>query len=213
MPIGLAKYGPDPALKEFTPQLKAHLLARILGDRHEDELNRTTSELARIHFQHDRIYTHQTLKIHYTTYDVRHAQDTINPDTSKRFVLIPSDRPGWAENDACRFWYARVLGIYHANVSYAGSRPKRMDFLWVRWLARMTDVPGGWDTCRLDQVGYFRDSEEFHAFEFVDPIDVIRAAHLIPRFAGGQTAEYLESVDSLAADNRSVGDWKQYYVG
>ncbi|KAG8728066.1 hypothetical protein FRC10_005364, partial [Ceratobasidium sp. 414] len=213
IPTGLAKYGPNPALKEFTPRLKAHLLARILGNRYEDELARTTSELARIHFQHDRIYAHQTLKIHYTTYDVRRAQDTINPNTSKRFVLVPSDRLGRTEMGAQRFWYARVLGVYHANVSYAGSRPKRMDFLWVRWLALMTDVPGGWDTCRLDQVGYFPDSEEYHAFEFVDPIDVIRAVHLIPWFVGGQTAEYLESVDSPAADTQSVGDWKNYYVG
>ncbi|KAG8705415.1 hypothetical protein FRC08_001682 [Ceratobasidium sp. 394] len=213
IPIGLAKYGPDPALKEFTPRLKAHLLARLLGDRYEDELARTSSELARVHFQHDRIYTHQTLKIHYTSYDVRRAQDTVNPNTSKRFVLVPSHRSSCTKMGAHHFWYARVLGIYHANVSYAGSRPKRMDFLWVRWLALMTDVLGGWDTCRLDQVGYFPDSEEYHAFEFVDPIDVIRAVHLIPRFEGGRTAEYLESVDSLAADTRSVGDWKHYYVG
>lgn len=114
---------------------------------------------------------------------------------------------------ADRFWYARVLGIYHANVSYDGSHPKRMDFLWVRWLARMVDVPGGWDTCRLDQVGYFPDSEQHHAFEFVDPADVIRAVHLIPRFFGHQTTDYLESVDSLAVDNCSVGDWRNYYVG
>ncbi|KAG8731294.1 hypothetical protein FRC10_001909 [Ceratobasidium sp. 414] len=53
VPIGLAKYGPDLALKEFSPRLKAHLLARILGDQYEDEMARTPSELARIHFQHN----------------------------------------------------------------------------------------------------------------------------------------------------------------
>ncbi|KAG9093796.1 hypothetical protein FRC06_011372 [Ceratobasidium sp. 370] len=138
IPTGLAKYGSDPALKEFIPRLKAHLLARLLGDRYEDELIRTASELARVHLQHDRIYAHQTLKIHYTSYD--------------------------------------------------------------RWAL-------------TDSVGYFPDSEEYHAFDFVDPIDVIRAVHLIPRFVGGRTAEYLKSVDSLATDTRSVGDWKHYYIG
>ncbi|KAG9090779.1 hypothetical protein FRC06_000886, partial [Ceratobasidium sp. 370] len=212
IPTGLEPRGPDPAVKDFLPRLKAHLLARILGDRYEDERTRTTSELAQIHFQHERIYAHQTLKLHYTTYDVRRAQDTINPTTSNRFILIPSDRPDSAEVGADRFWYARVLGIYHANVSHNGSLARRMDFLWVRWLARMTDVPGGWETCRLDQVGYFPDSAKYHAFEFVDPVDAIRAVHLIPRFVGNHTEEYLESLDSVAADTRSVGDWKHYYV-
>ncbi|KAG8699804.1 hypothetical protein FRC08_005094 [Ceratobasidium sp. 394] len=213
LPTGLEPHGSDAAVKDFLPRLKAHLLARIMGDRYEDEQTRTALELAQIHFQHERIYAHQTLKLHYTTYDVRRAQDTINPTTSNRFILVPSDRLDSAEVGANRFWYARVLGIYHANVSYNGSIAKRMDFLWVRWLARMTDVPGGWETCRLDQVGYFPDSTQYHAFEFVDPVDAIRAVHLIPRFAGNQTGEYLESVNSVAADTRSVGDWKHYYVG
>lgn len=152
------------------------------------------------------------MKIHYTTYDVRRAQDTINPNTPKCFVLVPSDEPESSGPAAHSFWYARVLGIYHANVSHKGSRPKRMDFLWVRWLGRMVDVPGGWETCRLDQLGYFADSELTHAFDFIDPIDVIRAAHLIPRFIGGQTTEYLGSVDSVAAEDRSRGDWKHYYL-
>jgi hypothetical protein len=126
--------------------------------------------------------------------------------------MVPSDQYGLGEIGAHWFWYARVMGIYHANVSHNGSRPKRMDFLWVRWLSRMTDVPGGWNTCRLDQVGYFPDSEEFHAFDFIDPVDVIRAVHLIPRFVGGQTASYLESIDSIAADVRTAGDWKHHYI-
>ncbi|KAG9110206.1 hypothetical protein FRC07_008220, partial [Ceratobasidium sp. 392] len=206
VPIGLDKSGTDPAVKDFVPRLKAHLLARILGDRYEDEQPRAEHELARVHFQHDRIYSHQTFKIHYTTYDARRAQDTINPSTQKRFVMVPSNSYGIGGIGAHWFWYARVIGIYHANVSYSGSRSRRMDFLWVRWLCRMTDVEGGWDQCQLDQVGYFSDSEESHAFDFVDPADVIRAVHLIPRFAGGQTVSYLESTDSQAADIRKTGN-------
>ena len=87
-----------------------------------------------------------------------------------------------------------------------------MDFLWVRWLGRALDAPGGWDTCRLDQVGYFQDSEATHAYDFVDPIDVIRAVHLIPRFLDSRTTEYLNSGCSVAADHGSLGDWKNYYI-
>lgn len=86
-----------------------------------------------------------------------------------------------------------------------------MDFLWVRWLGRTIDAPGGWDTCRLDRAEYFPDSEHSHAFDFVDPIDVIRAAHLIPRFIGNRTSEYLEPT-SIASDDCSLGDWSSYYI-
>ncbi|EUC55940.1 hypothetical protein RSOL_145610, partial [Rhizoctonia solani AG-3 Rhs1AP] len=213
LPTWLETCRSDPAVKEFIPRLKAHLLARIEGSNYEEEAPRSAEELTKVQFQYDRIYAHQTLIIRYTTYDVRRSEDTVNPATPRCFVLVPSDTPVHPKTGADRFWYARVLGIYHANVSYSGSRPKRMDFLWVRWLARMVDVPGGWDNCCLDRVGYFPDSGLHHAFEFVDPIDVIRAVHLIPRFCGNQTTDYLESLDSLAADSRFVGDWRHYYVG
>ncbi|KDN41261.1 hypothetical protein RSAG8_07530, partial [Rhizoctonia solani AG-8 WAC10335] len=212
LPLWLGTHRTDPAVKDFLPRLRSHLLARLEGGRYEDEVTRSSSELVKIQFQHDRIYAHQTLKIHYTTYDMRRNQDTINSSTSKCFILVASDASTCSDMGANRFWYAKVLGIYHANVSHDGSRPRRMDFLWVRWLARMVDVPGGWDTCRLDQVGYFPDSEHHHAFEFVDPADIIRAVHLIPRFVGKQTTEYLEPVSSLATDSQ-FGDWKHYYVG
>ncbi|KAG9087673.1 hypothetical protein FRC06_002433 [Ceratobasidium sp. 370] len=132
------------------------------------------------------------------------------------------------QNASCSFhltdqvvqrWVLGASGMheYLESIMPTFPMPVRVRSGWIfygfRWLACMTDVPGGWDTCRLDQVGYFPDSEKYHAFEFVDPIDVIRAVHLIPRFVGNQTAKYLESVDSLAADTRSVGDWKHYYVG
>jgi hypothetical protein len=169
-------------------------------------------ELSQIDIQGDRIYAHQTLKIHYTSYDVRRIQDIVNPNTPKRYILVPSDESESSEPGSHQFWYARVIGIYHANISYKGRRPKRMDFLWVRWLGRAFDAPGGWGTCRLDQVSYFPDSELTHAFDFVDPIDVIRAAHLIPRFIGDRTAQYLEPTCSIASDDRSLGDWKNYYV-
>jgi hypothetical protein len=37
------------------------------------------------------------------------------------------------------FWYARVLGVFHARVLHTGSAAKnrsvqQMEFLWVQWL-------------------------------------------------------------------------------
>jgi hypothetical protein len=83
--------------------------------------------------------------------------------------------------DASWFWYARILGIYHANVYYQGST--LMDFLWVQWLTRITDIPGGWGTCLLDRVRYPADPQIHHAYDSIDPIDITQAAHPIPRSA------------------------------
>ncbi|KAG8707990.1 hypothetical protein FRC08_000170 [Ceratobasidium sp. 394] len=165
IPTGLEPHGPDPAIKDFLPRLKAHLLAHIRGDRYEDEQTRTTLELAQIHFQHERIYAHQTLKFHYTTYDVRRAQNTTNPTASNRFILVPSDRLDSAE------FNRKEEGIpVDSMVSSYDRRARRLGGLPAR-------------------------------------------PDLIARFAGNQTREYLESVNSVAADTRSVGDWKHYYIG
>ncbi|KAL6303258.1 hypothetical protein BKA93DRAFT_716391, partial [Sparassis latifolia] len=60
----------------------------------------------------DRLYSHQTLTINYTTYDVRRAQDTINPSTDRCNVMVLADND---DPHAHPFWYARILGIYHVN--------------------------------------------------------------------------------------------------
>ena len=45
------------------------------------------------------------------------------------------------------FWYARVIGFYHANVFFERKshecRPEPVDFLFVRWLGRDPDWKGG----------------------------------------------------------------------
>lgn len=38
------------------------------------------------------------------------------------------------------YWYARIIGAFHANVVHSGSSstsfiPRKMDFLFVRWFA------------------------------------------------------------------------------
>jgi hypothetical protein len=59
---------------------------------------------------------HNTMKINYTTYDVRRAQDTINPNTDRRDIVLLS--PEDADLPNHQYSYARVLGIYHVNAIY-----------------------------------------------------------------------------------------------
>ncbi|PBK93717.1 hypothetical protein ARMGADRAFT_928956 [Armillaria gallica] len=124
----------DPAFKDFLPKLKQHLLSCLRGHsaiREEDEFS--PAQLNQISFDQQRIYSHATAHFNYTTYDVCHDQDNIHvgKNGQKRDIMVMSNDE---DPESHPFWYARVLGIYHANVLDSGTRfpkPKRMEFLWV----------------------------------------------------------------------------------
>jgi hypothetical protein len=83
------------------------------------------------------------------------------------------------------FRYARVLGIYHARPylpgsQIDGSRPKRIDFLWVRWY----DTVSHGNAFELDRL-QLCPVESPTAFGFLDPSDIVRAVHLPPQFSKG----------------------------
>ncbi|KAG8701768.1 hypothetical protein FRC11_011922 [Ceratobasidium sp. 423] len=146
------------------------------------------------------MYKHKTLWINYTSYDVCRQQDLINPTTPSRFIFLPSefDSAESPDLDTHPFLYAKVLGIYHADISYRGSAPRRMDFI------------------HLDHVGYElcqTDEDNLDSFDFVDPNDVIRLAHVIPDFQSGLAGDLLHASPSTAHDFQEDGtDWNYYYI-
>jgi hypothetical protein len=165
------------------------------------------STLNQVVFKGNRIYRHRIFRVNYTTYDVRRAQDTINPRTNHRDIMLlaplESTHP---------FLYARVLGIFHANIIYTGPGVKDylsrcLEFLWVRWF-KLVDVPAGWDHAVLDSLRFIPMSQD-DAYGFVNPADVIRGCHLIPVFASGRM--HLDGV-SVSRNARDGADWKYYYV-
>jgi hypothetical protein len=88
----------------------------------------------------DRVYHHKLSRFHFTTYDVRRGTDIINPGTPHCNIMLLADNADAAGNSSTEhhFLYARVLGVYHANVVYTGPgmrdhAARRLDFLWVRW--------------------------------------------------------------------------------
>ncbi len=132
--------------------------------------------------------------MNYTTYDVRRDQDSINPRTRSDVIVLAND------NDPKRthpYWYARIIGIFHADVRYndpSGNtslmKPFRVDFLWVRWYGVDTKHKSGFKAKRPHWVG-FVDSSSPKAFGFLDPNDVIRAVHLLPVYKLGRTPDFL----------------------
>ena len=73
----------------------------------------------------NRLYSHSLLRINYTTYDLRQETDTINPHTDHRNIMLlaQDDRSSAISHPFC---YARVLGVYHANVIFTG--PESRDY-------------------------------------------------------------------------------------
>jgi hypothetical protein len=178
--------------------------------RAEDGLAENTLGLDGIHFKGGRMYRHNMMRINYTTYDVRRAQDTINPKTDHRNVMLLSP-----ESSGHQYEYARVLGIYHVNVIYTGPgmidyRPQRMEFIWVRWFDIVDDVnvQKGWETAQLDHLK-FPPMSDGDAFGFIDPADVLRACHIIQSFAAGRRHSEGQGISECA---RNLDDWHQYFV-
>jgi hypothetical protein len=166
-----------------------------------------------IFFKNDLVYKHNVLRINYTTYDVRRAQDSINPHTEHRDIML------LANGSQHQYRYARVLGIYHTNVIYTGRgrggkvdhHSQRMEFLWVRWFETVGDktVQQGWQEGMLDELKFHRITSE-DAFGFVDPGDILRGCHLIPRFLLGKSRGEEARPRSICAQEHK--DWRSYYA-
>ncbi len=119
------------------------------------------------------------------------------------------------------YWYARVIGIYHANIWVEnpaipdGRETRRMNFLWVRWFGKCSelDYRSGFRRARLPRIGFIESTDDY-AFSFVDPAKVIRGCHLIPAFDIGRGSKLLPQSRSVARclNPEDVDDWVNFYV-
>ncbi|KAF6756915.1 hypothetical protein DFP72DRAFT_1066293 [Ephemerocybe angulata] len=204
----------DLATKGFIHKLKRHLVPRVLAKLLEEartspdsystsviaaleDLSKSSSDATADHlyFHSESIYRHHILQIHYNTYDCRRGVDILSPGTSRRdfMCMAAQNADGFQldQNQFPGFVYGRLLGVFHVNVIYLGPgmldhRKRRFDFMWVRWFV---DAPGqqggnGWSAKRLDRLSLAPLTHQ-DACSFLDPSDVIRGAHLIPRYALG----------------------------
>lgn len=145
------------------------------------------------------------LQIHFTTYDVRRAYDTLRPGQGG-VVMLHSCEEG---PDAHPFWYAQVLAAFVFHVHYDGHE-HTMDVLLIRWLGVVPGHHWSIPRARLPKIGFVPESPG--AFGFIDPVLVIRACHVIPVFAEGRTDTLLQHGHSLVHANNDVDDYVAYYV-
>ncbi|KAK0243613.1 hypothetical protein EDD85DRAFT_918032 [Armillaria nabsnona] len=196
----------DIACNGFIRKLKDHLLSRILDSNDEfTDLHRQNLIIV-----DNRLYSHQILRINYTTYDARRNQDSINPCThSDIMALSPFMQADFdSNNDAHPYLYARVIGIFHATS--IDRTAKNLQFLWVRWYAFDSSIPSGFRAKHLPCIG-FLPGDDPQAFGFVDPNDVLHASHVMPAYVYGQTSDILPP-SICRRSNENDMDWAHYYV-
>jgi hypothetical protein len=201
-------------MQDFVPRLKDHLLARLLNQEYDgDEDHFTDTDRNTVRIIDNRIYSAKVLRVNYTTYDVRRGQDSLNPRTQHRDIMVhsreddPKDHP---------YWYARVLGVFHARILHTGPvatnrSVQSMEFLWVRWFGREREHHFGLKAARLPKIGFVEDTDDL-AFGFLDPSLVIRSCHLIPAFCDGKTTSLLKTSYTAARPPGETDDWTNFYV-
>nr|GAT58250.1 predicted protein [Mycena chlorophos] len=191
-------------MKDFHIKLKTYFYHELEGTSYEGVL--TDDQLAQVIVEKDVLYGHATMQVNYTTDDLCREQDVLNL-RARRFFIVYSPDP-----TDCRYWYGEVLGIYHAYVSlvHQSARPRRIQFLWVRWFQRDRRHRCGLKAKRLPRVSYV-PHEDPVAFGFLDPTDIVRGAHLIPAFHHGRTTEYLPT-SVIRPESSGDKDWVYYYA-
>ncbi|KAH6907235.1 hypothetical protein BKA70DRAFT_1428201 [Coprinopsis sp. MPI-PUGE-AT-0042] len=196
----------DPALYDFIPKLKKHLLPRLLHLVAPSLYPATRGE----QITGDRWDNEITMRVKYTTYDVRRDEDIIRLQSKPNVMVLETQSHVADQSADDPYRYAQVIGIYHADVMFVGElrdgtrnyHSHRIDFLWVRWFKHAS--PRG--ALRLQQL-QFEDLQSPNAFGFLDPAEVVRGVHLIPCFASGQ-AKPTKSICS--ASERP--EWNIYYL-
>ncbi|KDQ06064.1 hypothetical protein BOTBODRAFT_181936 [Botryobasidium botryosum FD-172 SS1] len=172
----------DPATKTFWEDLKDYFIAAVRGELHEGR-EYPNSERHALYIKDDTIHSHAGIQFNYTTYDVRRGQDSITLKSGRGCVMaVAADR---AQDGP--FLYARVLGVFHANlVSNTNGLPE------VSYLPLTSTAAVG----------------------FISPNNDIRASHIIPRFSLGRNVvlDGWGRLKTASLVENSAGGWKSYYV-
>ncbi|KAK7689513.1 hypothetical protein QCA50_007305 [Cerrena zonata] len=211
-----ANHSLDLRYKGFIFKLHNHLVGRMQHpDMADDGTQYEAQKHAEVSITNGCFFEHKTLQVNYTTYDMRREYDIVNPRKHANIMSISSDLdPNCLTSPTGHpFRYARVLGIYHADVARVlpgiPVTSQTLEFLFVHWYRRVDSFKAGFQSRRLHRLELIPPDEP-DACGFLDPDDVVRGAHLIPTFACG-TLTTPGLADSVH-DQDAVSTWRYFYV-
>ncbi|KAI0310493.1 hypothetical protein OF83DRAFT_1019709, partial [Amylostereum chailletii] len=209
----LSAHEGDPALTNFYNSLHDHILVQLLGLEFDDTRTFTDEERESVIIVQDELHKHQVLRVNYTTYDLRRQQDTVTPKRHADIMVLSPDDDG----TKVPYWFACVLNILHVNVIYCrpsstSKKAQRLDILWVWWFGLTTEpaMEGGWAKKQLHAVHFILQDED-SPFSFINPDQVVRAAHLVPAFKYGMTEQRLDPLIACKDEEKDM-DWEMFYI-
>jgi hypothetical protein len=199
--------------QDFGAQLRRHLFLCLTNqDPRNDKIRVTSEDLHSVIIINDTIYRHKFIRVNYTTYDMRREQDSINTTTHPDILMLSQDD----KKKVHPYWYARIRGLFHArvflNIPGVPHQPQDIEFAWIRWLGVHYPHDSGWMAKRLPMVGFIAPGDGSDAFGFVDPMHIIRAAHLMPCRTLGRSDNGLGATIVRDMDDDDQ-DWNYFYVG
>ncbi|KAF7966317.1 hypothetical protein HWV62_39183, partial [Athelia sp. TMB] len=100
----------DSASKDFLPRLKDHLLGRLLGlEYNGDETQFSDADRATVRITNNEINLAKEFRANYTTYDVQHDQDSLNP-RNRCDVMVMSPETGPKAHPYCTWSFSGFGG-------------------------------------------------------------------------------------------------------
>ncbi|TEB19132.1 hypothetical protein FA13DRAFT_1758280 [Coprinellus micaceus] len=168
----------------FISKMKEHLLPRVLEALGHAESPVDKDAWKHVTLQHNRLFNHRILRLNHTTYDLRRQDDVIHVDTPRCNVMLLNPffcKETWKSQPPYR--YAKVLGWYSCHAAGGEFEPDHVTL-------RPVDSPD--------------------SLAFLDPLEIIRAAHLIPQFSLGKIAS--PPPKSRLVNTQPWSLWKAYYV-
>lgn len=204
--------------QNFWDLLKDYALARLTGHMYDEDATFSDEDRGRVHIVDNTIYRHSRMRINYNTYDRRMDYDTVTANHAKgrSFVMLLS--PDCVDGSVEQFPYlfGHVVDIFHFYVQQdLGGRLSerhRLEAVFIRYMEQDRAYKSGWEAKRLPRISFLRHTDP-RAFGFIDPSDIIRAAHVHPAFASDRTEEFLPDKSIARPSTQPSTDYKHYYVG
>ena len=145
-------------------------------------------EHAEVSITNGQCFEHQTLQVNYTSYDLQHEYDIINP-TKHADIITPArdlDIDSGVSSSGHPFCYRHVLGIFHADIIHiTPEQPltsKTVEFLYVHWYQCVEAYRAGFESKHLHRIELLCPENNLTACGFLNPDDVVWGSHLIPAF-------------------------------
>ncbi|KAJ3521791.1 hypothetical protein NMY22_g12164 [Coprinellus aureogranulatus] len=216
---GKTMFSADIACSSFVRNLKQHFFRRFLLATYPDFNGESLEEVAQeldwsnLVLKDDRLYTHRIMRIKYTTYDARRDEDIIHLETDQSNIMMLNREHSYG-HPSHPYTYGKVIAIIHTDVGFVGDIGRQgssytfrsMEVLWVRKYRMLPS--SGPEGLALDEAELVAIDEP-GSHTLIDPVEVVRACHIVPDFTRGPRYPDGKGKSIIAGDGK---DYQSYFI-